>query len=186
VRTRSARSGQPNTSNDCARFAAGPLASSHNKTCLTVITEPSRTRLFGCQRQAGARLTRCRVEPAARPAAPEGRAAMHLSRAFPAWPLQRTSFVADGARPLRDQSAGTRARDRPRGNFPAWVHITAAIGVQSKTSWPCGQDSQPKPGCHRRRHQRHEARGGVTGFDCGAGPVLLPALPHRPGGFVAN
>ena len=31
---------------------------------------------------------------------------------------------------------------------------------------------------------RHEARGGVTGFDCGAGAVLLRALPHRPGGRV--
>src|SRR5437016_667289 len=29
---------------------------------------------------------------------------------------------------------------------------------------------------------RREA--GVTGFDCGAGAVLLPALPHRPGGRV--
>jgi hypothetical protein len=29
---------------------------------------------------------------------------------------------------------------------------------------------------------RREAR--VTGFDCGAGAVLLSALSHRPGGFA--
>jgi hypothetical protein len=34
---------------------------------------------------------------------------------------------------------------------------TPAIGVQSKMSWPCGQDSQPKPECHQRRDLRHEA-----------------------------
>jgi hypothetical protein len=28
---------------------------------------------------------------------------------------------------------------------------TPAIGVQSNTSWPCGQNSQPKPEYHRRR-----------------------------------
>ena len=33
-----------------------------------------------------------------------------------------------------------------------------AIGVQSQMSWPCGQDFQLKPGCHRRRDLRYEAR----------------------------
>ena len=34
----------------------------------------------------------------------------------------------------------------------------AAMGVESMVSWPCGQDSYPEPGCHRRRDLRHEAR----------------------------
>jgi hypothetical protein len=38
------------------------------------------------------------------------------------------------------------------------------IGVESNTSWPCGQDSQPTPGYHRRRDLRHEARGEVYWF----------------------
>jgi len=33
--------------------------------------------------------------------------------------------------------------------------------------------------------RRHEAGGGVTGFDCGAGAGFLSALPHRPGGRVS-
>jgi len=35
---------------------------------------------------------------------------------------------------------------------------TPAIGVQSDVSWPCGQDSHPKPVCRRRRVLRYEAR----------------------------
>jgi hypothetical protein len=34
-----------------------------------------------------------------------------------------------------------------------------AIGVQSNTSWPCGQDFRPKSECHQRRYLRHEAGG---------------------------
>jgi hypothetical protein len=51
-------------------------------------------------------------------------------------------------------------------------------------SWPCGQNSQPSSTatygvtCATRREAR------VTGFDCGVGVVLLPALPHRLGGRV--
>jgi len=30
--------------------------------------------------------------------------------------------------------------------------------------WPCGQDSQPQPECHRRRGSRHEAGGGGQRF----------------------
>jgi hypothetical protein len=36
----------------------------------------------------------------------------------------------------------------------------AAIGVLSVSGWPCGQNSQPKPECSRRRYPRHEAIGG--------------------------
>ena len=32
------------------------------------------------------------------------------------------------------------------------------MGVQSYSSWPCGQNFHPEPGCHRRRDLRHEAR----------------------------
>jgi hypothetical protein len=60
------------------------------------------------------------------------------------------------------------------------VHITLAIGVKSRMYWPCGQDFGPSPDatdgalCVTRREAR------VTGFDCGPGAVLPPALPHRP------
>ena len=39
-----------------------------------------------------------------------------------------------------------------------------AIGVGSGVSWPCGHNAQPKPGGHRRRIVRHEARGGGYWF----------------------
>ena len=54
-----------------------------------------------------------------------------------------------------------------------------------KVSWPCGQNSQPSSTatngvtCATRREAR------VTGFDCGVGVVLLPALAHRLGGRVS-
>src|ERR1019366_6077373 len=35
-----------------------------------------------------------------------------------------------------------------------------ATGVVWVASWSCGRNAQPKPGCHRRRDLRHEARGG--------------------------
>jgi hypothetical protein len=54
------------------------------------------------------------------------------------------------------------------------------IGVESIDDWPCGQDSQPKPGSHRRRYVCHEARGGVTGFDCGAGAYFYGRYPIGP------
>ena len=63
-----------------------------------------------------------------------------------------------GDRPAaREESAD--ARGPARTDFRAVVHTTLAIGVESNTCWPCGQDSQLKPGCHRRRALRHEARG---------------------------
>jgi hypothetical protein len=58
-----------------------------------------------------------------------------------------------------DESADARARDETEQTFEGLVYITPAIGVPSKMSWPCGQDSRPKPECHRRRDLRHEARG---------------------------
>ena len=47
--------------------------------------------------------------------------------------------------------------DEPSKLLRAWFTSRPATGVQSLTSWPCGQDSQPKPGSHQRRFLRHEA-----------------------------
>src|SRR5665213_1236426 len=69
-------------------------------------------------------------------------------------------------RPGARRAARRANRQRLRTQAPA-------TGVVWVTSWPCGQDPRPKPGCRRRRDLRHEARGGVTGVDCGAGAVLL-------------
>jgi hypothetical protein len=74
--------------------------------------------------------------------------------------------------------------DEPSRLEGSGSRCTLAIGVESVDSWPCGQDSQSKPGCHRRRDLRHEARGVGYWFDCGAGAVLLWASSHRPGGRV--
>jgi hypothetical protein len=59
---------------------------------------------------------------------------------------------------------------RPIRIFCALLHIGPAIGVLSVVDWPCGQDSRHKPGCHRRRVRRHEARGRVL-VVLTAGPV---------------
>ena len=56
---------------------------------------------------------------------------------------------------LNDSAAGELGASR--ANFWGLVHITPAIGVVSVESWPCGQDSQLKSGCRRRRYVRHEA-----------------------------
>jgi hypothetical protein len=63
------------------------------------------------------------------------------------------------ARPLATNQARPASTSEPEQNFWALLHITPAIGVESNRSWPCGQDSQPKPECHQRRDLRHEARG---------------------------
>ncbi len=45
-------------------------------------------------------------------------------------------------------------------------------------SWPCGQDSQPKPVCHRRRDLCHEARGqGYWVLPAGPVPYFYGASP---------
>jgi hypothetical protein len=41
------------------------------------------------------------------------------------------------------------------------------MGVQSNTSWPCGQDSQPEPGCHRRRNAPRGERLGLLVLTAG-------------------
>lgn len=48
-------------------------------------------------------------------------------------------------------------------------------------SWPCGQDSRPKPGCHRRRDPRHEARGeGYRFLTVGPVPYSYGRYPTGP------
>jgi hypothetical protein len=61
-------------------------------------------------------------------------------------------------------------------NFRIGTHTRRNRSSVSR-GWPCGQNTQPKPECHQQRFQRYEAGGGVTGFDCGAGDVLLGATP---------
>jgi hypothetical protein len=51
-------------------------------------------------------------------------------------------------------------------------------------SWPCGQDAQPKPGCHRRRDQRTRREAGFTGPGCRGRCRTSTAFSHRLGGFV--
>jgi hypothetical protein len=51
-------------------------------------------------------------------------------------------------------------------------------------SWSCGQDSQPKPECHRRRYLRYEARG-VGYWFLTAGPVPYYFYGRYPTGPVA-
>ena len=50
------------------------------------------------------------------------------------------------------------------------VHMSTRDGCTVNVSWPCGQDSQPKPGCHQRRNPapRGERRGLLV---LTAGPV---------------
>jgi hypothetical protein len=69
--------------------------------------------------------------------------------------------------------------------FEVCPRSQAAVGVESNTSWPCGQDFRPEPGCHQRRGLRHEARG--LGYRVlTAGPVsyfygvIPPARWFRP------
>ena len=50
----------------------------------------------GRARRRTVSLARRRLRPLQGPRPPVGRAALHLSCAFPAWPLQLASFVADG------------------------------------------------------------------------------------------
>jgi hypothetical protein len=59
-----------------------------------------------------------------------------------------------------DESADARSHGRLRGLLTQ----ASATGVESRTSWPCGRNAQPTPGCHRRRDLRHEARGGGHWF----------------------
>jgi hypothetical protein len=86
----------------------------------------------------------------------------------------RCGFLVRRRVSFNDSPAGKLRRERARpleGSQPMpapaneseqsfWGPRTqmAAIGVESMVSWPCGQDSHPKPGCHRRRDLRHEAR----------------------------
>ena len=101
--------------------------------------------------------------------------------------LRRASSVPAGPgrwRITRCPRPGTRPSKllRPARQAPAITLRPArqapAIGVQSNTSWPCGQDSHPKPECHRRRKCAARREAGVTGVDCGAGDLLeRPAIP---------
>jgi hypothetical protein len=50
-------------------------------------------------------------------------------------------------------------------------------------SWPCGQDAQPKPGCHRRRDQRTRREAGSPVLAAAAGVV---SLRRSPTGSVAS
>jgi hypothetical protein len=63
-----------------------------------------------------------------------------------------------------DETAGVCFRGRARAGFDVYSTQTSATGVVWVASWPCGQDSRPKPGCHRRRDLCHEARGGGYWF----------------------
>jgi hypothetical protein len=63
-----------------------------------------------------------------------------------------------------------------RGRFWVWSTQASVIGVLCTVSWPCGQDSEPKPECHQRRDLRHEA-GGVGLLVLTAG--LVPYLYRR-------
>jgi hypothetical protein len=75
------------------------------------------------------------------------------------------------ARPLIARLLISAPGGRARANCFGLVRVTLAIGVESNTSWPCGQDFQPRPECHRRRCARHEARG--------RGLLVLTAGPAR-------
>ena len=69
---------------------------------------------------------------------------------------------------------------------PSTLYTTARNRSSVTCGWPCGQNAQPRPECHRRRGSSATRREvGATGFDCGVGAVPLRAIPHRPGGFVS-
>lgn len=75
------------------------------------------------------------------------------------------------------QMARRRVRVSLRSRRPA------VIGVQSCLSWPCGQNSQPKPECHRRRAicaTRREG-GGLLILSAGPGAVVLPLIRQSDG-----
>jgi hypothetical protein len=76
--------------------------------------------------------------------------------------------------------------DEPEETFWGLRTQAPAIGVQSNTSWPCGQDSHLTPECHRRRKRATRREAWVTGFDCGAGDLLQRRLPHRPVGVARS
>ena len=93
-------------------------------------------------------------------------------RAFPR--EGRVSVMSPGARNrmAREDFLGSASTQRP------------AIGVQSSTSWPCGQDSVPESECHQRRDLRHEAGGAGPVLTAGLVPYFYPALHRRSGGRV--
>ena len=75
--------------------------------------------------------------------------------------------------------------DEPEQTFEGLVHINARnrSTVVDELALRPGFSAQARhatngASCATRREA------GVTGFDCGAGAVLLRALPHRPGGRV--
>jgi hypothetical protein len=68
------------------------------------------------------------------------------------------------ARPLASNPPIPAPADETEQTLELWFTLTPAVGVESNRSWPCGQDSQPKPECHRRRDLRLEARGGGYRF----------------------
>jgi hypothetical protein len=61
----------------------------------------------------------------------------------------------------------------------------AAIGVLSAVAGPAARILSPSPNAANGAIRAGRLEAGVTGFDCGAGAVLLRTLPHRPGGRVA-
>jgi hypothetical protein len=84
-----------------------------------------------------------------------------------------------------DESADARARGRARTNFSGLVHINAPTRstVVDELALRPGFSAQAWKPPTALLAPRGERRGLLV-FDCGAGDVLLWALPHRPGGRV--
>jgi len=98
-------------------------------------------------------------------------------------PQRRTAGARSSPDP-RERRPGryARARDESERTLELGLTWAPAIGVQSNMSWPCGQDSQPKPECRQRR-VRHEAWGaGSLVLTAGPAPtgVIPPARWSRP------
>ena len=94
--------------------------------------------------------------------------------------------VLHGRRASRGRPIGRcpRSRTHPSKPFRAASHKRPQQEYSRRRAGPAARILSPSPAATNGAScaTRREAR--VTGFDCGAGAVLLRALPHRPGGRV--
>ncbi len=81
-------------------------------------------------------------------------------------------------RPTRPLATSERQFGMGSPNAPNRSTVCCGAG-------PAARILKPKPGLSPTAHRASRGEeAGVTGFDCGAGDVLLPTLRHRPGGYV--
>jgi hypothetical protein len=87
-------------------------------------------------------------------------------------------------RAARDESADAGGRAQK----DSWVWATQTPGREySRTrAGPAARILNPSPTATDGATGATRREAWVTGFDCGAGAVLLQALPHRPGGRVST